>query len=304
MPPHSLAGVERWRALVASALADLNLGTLSRATPILIASCNGSAVGSQGWEEAFDTAALFEGTPWANERVPVFSSSCASGIHALYAARQLLAARAVDEVLVVAADILSQVNHENFESLRVLAEKPSAPWQSGSVGFILGEAAVALKVVRAGDGLPVLNGPELGSDVFDGEGLSHALEELSPRRPSLILGQGTGPFAVDASELAAISEFVDKSVPLATPLSRFGHTLGASALLAVALGASGGVSCLGHEGVEATDGRPLLSGLQRVGDVLATCRALNGACSAVVVGDKFPAKTQRSKGKRELGEGR
>lgn len=135
----SLSGVARWQALVKNAFADLGDQTLTSNTPLFVGSCNGDA--SQSWEQAFDTSALLHGTPWANERLPVFSSSCASGIHALYAARQLLTAGVADEAVVLAADILSQSNHDNFESLRVLAEKSGAPWQSANPGFILGQAA-------------------------------------------------------------------------------------------------------------------------------------------------------------------
>ena len=142
------------------------------------------------WEQAFDTSALLAGTPWADERLPVFSSSCASGLHALYAARQLLMSRAVDEVVVLAADILAQSNHENFESLRVLAENPCTPWQSTSSGFILGEAAVVLRLVRATNEATILHGPELGSDLIEHDGLTSVLGQISPEDAALILGTG------------------------------------------------------------------------------------------------------------------
>ena len=292
----SLAGVARWQALVKRALNDL--GELSRATPLLVASCNGDA--SQTWEQAFDTTALLANTAWAGARLPVFSSSCASGIHALYAARQLLLAGVSAEVLVLAADILSQSNHENFESLRVLAEKPSAPWQSTSQGFVLGEAAVVLKVNRGNEDEHF--DLALRSDLDDYDGLSGALEPLSLGGTSLIIGQGTGPFQNDTAELAAFSAFVDKQVPLTTPLSNFGHTLGASGLLAVALAA---LSCktqsllpsLTTDVAEAMDGRIFCRGDPPwpAGPVLTTCRALNGACAATVVGSNVHAKAQRRK---------
>ena len=295
----SLSGVVRWQALVKKAFADL--GELSPDTPLLVASCNGDA--SRLWEQAFDTSALLQGTPWADDRLPVFSSSCASGIHALYAARQLLTAGVTNEVLVLAADIISQSNHENFESLRVLAEEPSAPWQPASHGFILGEAAVVLKLVRAENGAQ-LNGPELGSDLVDHDGLSSVLEALSPRNSSLILGQGTGPFQNDTAELAAFSSHINKNTPLATPLSNFGHTLGASGLLAVALGAltyktQSPLASLTSAAVETLDGRPLCRGgppWPPVRNILVTCRALNGACAATTVGKISHAKAQRRKG--------
>src|SRR6185436_2444179 len=58
----TLSGVARWQALARTALADV-AGPGN--TPLLIASCNGSAGGS--WEEAFDSKALLEGTQWADD---------------------------------------------------------------------------------------------------------------------------------------------------------------------------------------------------------------------------------------------
>ena len=229
----TLSGAERWRALVNRAFADL--GPVTSDTPLFVGSCNGDA--SRKWETAFDTSVLLEDTPWANERLPVFSSSCASGLHALYAAKQLITAGAIDQAIVLAADILSQSNHENFEGLRVLAERPSGQ------GFILGEAAVVMRLVRAEEGN--FSGPELGSDLVDHDGLASVIEALSAPEPSSVLSPGIGPY---------------------------GHTLGASGLLSLAMAA-------------------------QISNTLVTCRAMNGACAAVMVGGKFDAKTQRRKGK-------
>jgi hypothetical protein len=291
----SLSGVARWQALVKKALDDAGG---SGKPPLLVASCNGS-VGEQ-WEEAFDTRELLAGTAWENDCLPVFSSSCASGIHALYAARELLTSGAVNEVLVLAADILAESNHENFESLRVLAETPALPWQSNSTGFILGEAAVVLRLVRANrdNGFPTLHGPELGSDLVDHDGLSDVIEALSPVSPRLIVGQGTGPYANDAAELSAFAAFVDKKIPVTTPLSHFGHTLGASSLLSIALATV--IPSLPTSSELTTDGRPICRGgppwrpLPQK-SVLATCRALNGACAATTVGPPSSPPAQKRK---------
>jgi hypothetical protein len=232
-----LSGAARWQALVKKAFADL--GPLTRSTPLFVGSCNGDA--SRSWESAFDTSVLLADTPWANEGLPVFSSSCASGLHALYAAKQLITTGAIDQAIVLAADILSQSNHENFESLRVLAERPNEPWRAANQGFILGEAAVVLRLVRVEEGN--FTGPELGSDLVDHDGLSSVIEALSAQEPSSVLSPGVGPY---------------------------GHTLGASGLLSLA------------------------RGLQS-SNTLVTCRAMNGACAAVMVGGKFDAKSQRRK---------
>ena len=294
----SVSGAARWQALAAKALSDVDI---SSETPLLVASCNGSV--AENWEQAFDTSTLLAGTPWADERLPVFSSSCASGLHALYAARQLLMSRAVDEVVVLAADILAQSNHENFESLRVLAEKPCTPWQSTSSGFILGEAAVVLRLVRATNEATILHGPELGSDLIEHDGLTSVLEQISPEDAALILGQGTGPFANDSAELATLSQFVDRKIPITTPLTHFGHTLGASGLLAIALGAlmqqTGSIiPALANLAGETTDGRTYCRGGHRgplLQYVLTTCRALNGACAATLAGGDVHTTNQRSK---------
>ena len=292
----SLSGVARWQALAKKALADVGG---SGKTPLLVASCNGSA--GETWQDAFETKALLEGTEWADDDLPVFSSSCASGIHALYAARELLTSGAVKEVLVLAADILARSNHENFESLRVLAEAPCAPWQSSSSGFILGEAAVVLRLARAEDDptARALLGPELATDLVEHDALSSAIEALAPLDATTIFGQGTGPYAIDAAELRALAGFVDKSIPIVTPLSHFGHTLGASSLLSIALAAA--LPSLPHSTHNTSDGRPICrSGppwprVRQNTTALVTCRALNGSCAATSVGNISPATTQRRK---------
>jgi hypothetical protein len=264
-----------------------------------MASCNGSA--GENWEEAFEAKALLAGTQWANDDLSVFSSSCASGIHALYAARELLMSGAVKEVLVLAADILARSNHENFESLRVLAERPCTPWQSTSSGFILGEAAVVLRLTQTQDevALTSLQGPELGSDLVEHDGLSRVIETLSPVNATTIFGQGTGPYANDAAELSALGSFVDKNVPISAPLSHFGHTLGASSLLSIALAVA--LPSLAVSPDRTTDARPIYKteppwpAQHGSKNILATCRALNGACAATRVGGISRGKIQTRK---------
>lgn len=302
-------GGARWRALARAALEDCFGGALPpEGTPLLLASCNGAAsrFDSGAWRRAFDSEELLRGTPWAKRRLPVFSSSCNSGAHALYAGARLLAAGAANEVVVLAADVLAPACHDNFESLRVLDERP-APWRPASAGFVLGEAAVALRLRRratGGEAAVRLEDAALGSDLSGHDALSAASAALLARAPKglsarglkFILGQGTGPFESDAAELSALRRAgVGADVPLTTTLAHFGHTLGASSLLSVALAAlalkSGATPpALRMNDARASDGRPLLARAAE-GDrpaegaeVLVTCRALSGACAAVRVG--------------------
>jgi hypothetical protein len=288
-----LNGRDRWLALAKQALQEcFGKNTPSPKTPLLVASCNGAATGfdPDTWRHAFDAETLLKGTTKAKKSGPVFSASCNSGLQALYIAKLLLLAGYSDDVIVLAVDILSPASHDNFEVLRVLSDTPT-PWQHTSSGFIPGEAAVALRLVRTqgAEGAPLLNGPILGSDLEGYDGLSTLLSELRPERLKLILGQGTGPFQSDELELAALRATVGKTVPLATPLAHFGHTLGASSLLSVALAAlawkpTGPLPALSMPTATAIDGRQLFDGSGREGNVLVTCRALSGACAAASVG--------------------
>lgn len=269
-------GPERLAASVAAALAECG-GT----GPVVMGSCNG---GAASWR-AEDWRASFAIGP-----APVASAACASGMHALYLARQLIAAGA-PEVRVVAADIVTPPCHANFEALRVLSDAP-APFQPDASGFWLGEAAVALRLAPAAmaPGAPRMTGPVLGHDLDGDDGLARVLAALGPITPDLVIGQGAGPAEADRAELAAIAAHVAPDVPLATALVGFGHTLGASSLLSVALAVLArdtGLAVLRPRHATALDGRPLA--VPRPQRTAVVCRALGGACGACLVGDAIDA---------------
>jgi hypothetical protein len=119
--------------------------------------------------------------------------------------------------------------------------------------------------------------------------MSNVLDVVASRRPAFVVGQGTGPFAVDQSELADLAQHVPLDVPLTTSLAHFGHTMGASSLLSVALAALAwterrSIASLDMDVSTASDNRPLLRGPQARGNVLVSCRAMSGACAAAVIG--------------------
>jgi hypothetical protein len=237
-------------------------------------------------------------------------------LQALYAANQVLLAGKADEVVVLAADILSRSNQNNFEVLRVLSNSTMTPWQPTSGGFILGEAAVALKLVRAkadDENMTWLTGPVLGNELNKHDGLPRIFRGMMPANPNLVLGQGTGPVESDEAELSAFRGCFEKSVPLATPLVHFGHTLGASGLLSVALGAliqrtgawHSTLAALAMPTEYAPDGRPLLCDAATksshtmnengVANILISSRALNGSCAAATVGTTETTSSQPEK---------
>jgi hypothetical protein len=281
-----LEGAGRWRALARQALAECCAGSPPAAgTPLVVASCNGAApgFGAASWRQAFDTAdLLLDVAPWAGARLPVASAACASGLHGLFLARLLLDAGA-SEVVVLAVDILSAAAHANFEALQVLSPELQTPWQAGTEGFLCGEAAVALRLRLGGPG-PGLRGPALSQDLNGGGGLERTLDAFRLQDVGLVLGQGTGPPEVDRTELAAVRRAVpDLAVPLTTPLFHFGHTLGSSGLVGLALAALRASPVL--PAPRAMDGRALLDHPGGPGQSLVVCRALGGACAATVVGE-------------------
>ena len=250
--------------------------------PVVLASCNGGATTFEpaDWRASFELGRALGGE-LANE--PVASAACASGIHGLYLARARLEAGA-ESVVVLAVDIASQPSHDNFESLRIVADE-AAPYQDEAAGFVVGEAAVAIRIARRGEGIP-FTGPVLGHDLTD-DALVRVLGALPPREPGLVLGQATGPAFADRVELGAIATRAAREVPLATASYHFGHALGASSLLSVALAALARESiprALALPRTRAADGRPLVTGPARAAEVLVACRALGGACGACIVG--------------------
>ncbi|HEY5933237.1 MAG TPA: beta-ketoacyl synthase N-terminal-like domain-containing protein [Kofleriaceae bacterium] len=259
----ALRGPARWHALAQIALAECGARG-----PIVVASCNGGAaeLDASSWASAF---ALGHG--------PIASAACASGLHALWLARGMIEDGDTDEVTVLAVDALSPAAHANFEILRVLAPDP-APWQPHATGFVPGEAAVAVRLVRAqpGDGLPRLVGPLLSHDLDEHDALAALAPLVTPPRVARIIGQGTGPALVDARELAAL-EHLPLAVPLSSPFARYGHTIGASGLLSVALATRDDAP---SDDGTALDGRRLG---RAAGDALIICRALGGACVAAGV---------------------
>ena len=297
----TLTGIHRWQSLLKVALNDCFGSASASETPVFLASCNGAIAGfdQRSWRASFDSSALLADTPWSGARLPVFSSSCNSGMHALYAATQAIATGA-KEAFVIAADILSESNQNNFEGLRILAESSVAPWQASTNGFVLGEAAVVLKLTRdaVGDRGAFLSGPVLANSLGRGSGLSEVVSRMQSINPRVVIGQGTGPAARDAQELAMLKPAITSDVPITSPLFHFGHTLGASGLVSIALAAltirkQHTLAGLAMPLEFATDGRPLAqSGLNGVKSILITSEALDGSCAAVGVSKGEPVHAE------------
>jgi hypothetical protein len=282
-PGSVLRGAARWSELARAALAEL--GDIKADVPLVIGSSNGTAddYESTTWLAAFDIGPSLDGSLWVGQSIPVFSGSCASGLQALWCGVRLIEAGHRD-VVVLAVEIAGEASQRNFASLRMLVDRPRTPWQADSEGFVTGEAAVAVWLTRGeeNDNRLRLMGPVLSQDLAIGDGLRRVLTPLRNTSPTLLIGQGTGPAEADAVELSAFRDTVDSRVPVDTPWPRYGHTVGASGLLSVALAARWQEGVTASEFIEGTtsDGRPLATSPFDARRVRIACRALIGACAA------------------------
>ncbi|HUQ72329.1 MAG TPA: hypothetical protein VM165_22575 [Planctomycetaceae bacterium] len=278
----------RWSELARRALTEVIGNAAVSGVPLVIGSSNGIADGYEPatWLSAFDVGPCLTGTPWAGQSLPVFSGSCASGLQALWWGTWLIEAGQRD-VIVLAVDGVRRASQQNFASLRLLSARVRTPWQADSEGFVTGEAAVAVWLTRAtaDEDRPRLVGPVLSQDLAPGDGLARVLTPFEPIQPTLLIGQGTGPAEADDIELSAFAATVDPTVPVFTPWPVFGHTLGASGLLSVALAArwqqDDTVAELANSPPGSTrDGRPFAAKSVDVRRARIACRALIGACAA------------------------
>jgi len=295
-PDQKTIGSRRFTLLAQAAISDCVKNYSKKVPPVFTASCNGtvSLFEERQWQKSFDIDienSLFENNP-------IVSGSCASGLQALYLAAMMVQSGHGD-ILVLAVDILSTSNLENFTSLRILSEEVLPPWHNNSSGFIPSEAAVAIII-----GPPenqnsksrhiYLNQLSLYSDVSLTRQYASALGLYKTLKPSLIMGQGTGPAQVDSKELGNIYSVFEKSAPITTSIYRFGHTTGASGILSMALAwltlkeKEPPYSLLLPELLK---NQKNLDSLKRLneknqlhfdsnnGSILILCRALSGACA-------------------------
>jgi hypothetical protein len=295
-----ISGVARWQELARRALFECCDGMADPSgSSLLVASCNGGAdrFDSGSWSCSFDSTKLLQRTPWRGMNLPVVSGSCASGLQVLYLAAWMLENEA-EEVILLATDILSSAGYENFEALRILSDENEIPWQQTNTGFLCGEAAVALKLRRGDDPDtgPCISGVSLCTDDAGNKGFVRMLESFDAASPQLIVAQGTGPYESNVTELRALGSTFSGSIPLTSPVYHFGHTLGASSLLSLALAhlASSLPSArtiLKMPASTAVDGHRLYHGEADEREAMITCRALNGQCGAALLSTRSPNYT-------------
>ncbi len=184
------------------------------------------------------------------------NAACASSTVALARAAAMLEHGVASEVLVFAADLLSEFVFSGFSALQALSPQPCRPFDAQRSGLNLGEAGVALLLCReeclAQNGetpLAWLRGWGSANDANhvtaparDGCGLILACRQaldkagLAAEQITAVNAHGTATVYNDAMELTAFSKIFSGSLP---PLhgikGSVGHCLGAAGALEAAV---------------------------------------------------------------------
>ncbi len=238
------------------------------------------------------------------------NAACASSTVALARAAAMLEHGAANEVLVFAADLLSEFVFSGFSALQALSPQACRPFDVQRSGLNLGEAGVALLLCREerleqnGEApLAWLRGWGSANDANhvtaparDGWGLILACRQaldkagLEAQQIAAVNAHGTATVYNDAMELTAFSEiFAGSLPPLHGIKGSIGHCLGAAGALEAAVAClalkeqriPGTVGCLVAEEVC----REAISSSPRAirGDYLLTTNSGFGGVNAALI---------------------
>lgn len=183
----------------------------------------------------------------------VMSSACASSTAAISMAASLVTQGKATNVLVVAADALSEFVYAGFAALSSLSETPASPFDANRTGLSLGEAAAWMLITSD----PYIENPHdnkttsptyitgwgSSSDASHmtapdpaGGGLCRAISSACtmahclPSDAAFFAAHGTATPYSDAMELAAITALMPKPCPVFSIKGGIGHTLGAAGI--------------------------------------------------------------------------
>ncbi|MDY0213484.1 MAG: beta-ketoacyl synthase N-terminal-like domain-containing protein, partial [Desulfuromonadaceae bacterium] len=185
------------------------------------------------------------------------NAACASSTLALARGAAMIAHGSVEAVLVYAADMLSEFVFSGFSALHALSPEPCRPFDQQRRGLTLGEAGVAIVLMRE-ERARSLGCPALGyvrgwggandahhvtAPARDGNGLIKACNQalaqagIATTQVGGINAHGTGTIYNDAMELTAFNTLFGTQIP---PLhgikGSIGHCLGAAGAVEVAFG--------------------------------------------------------------------
>jgi 3-oxoacyl-(acyl-carrier-protein) synthase len=181
--------------------------------------------------------------------VTTINTACSSSVNSIALGARLIAQGMIDVVVAGGADALTKFTLNGFNSLLILDNKPTRPFDASRSGLNLGEGAGFLVLVservlkeESLSSLCIVAGFGNTNDAFhqtasspEGRGSFGAMQKallmsgLSPNEIDYINLHGTGTVNNDLSEGTAIKRlFANKLPPFSSTKAFTGHTLGAS----------------------------------------------------------------------------
>lgn len=184
------------------------------------------------------------------EEPVVVSNACISGVAAVSVASRLIRAGRYDNVIVVGADEATPFVVSGFVGFKSVSPTICRPYDKHRDGLSMGEAAGAILVTRhralsrgvAVEGSAMTNDANhISGPSRTGEPLSAAINEalsqsgLAPDDISFVNAHGTATLYNDEMESKALTLSGLNSKPLNSLKPYFGHTLGASGVIEIAM---------------------------------------------------------------------
>lgn len=175
----------------------------------------------------------------------VVSHACVSGLLAVSVAKRLIQMGQYDEVLVLAADQVSEFVLSGFQSFQAMSNGPCRPFDATRDGVTLGEAAAAAWLTQreAGSAVQILgegainDANHISGPSRTGEGLVRSIQSafkeagITTDTIDFVSAHGTATVYNDEMEAIAFDRMGLSGIPTHSLKGYYGHTLGASGLL-------------------------------------------------------------------------
>jgi len=182
-----------------------------------------------------------------NEFTMTINTACTSSANALLEARNLIDANIVDSVIVVGLEVFSPVMSSGFYSMELISNNKIKPFDTNRDGLILGEAICAIVLGKDNSswslegGFSNCNSQSITSVSQSGdecvEVMNQALKNcnLQAKDITALKAHATGSQSNDLAEINAINKVFDSSITFTALKPYFGHTIGASGILEMAV---------------------------------------------------------------------
>lgn len=182
--------------------------------------------------------------------VIIISNACISGVAAVIVADRYIKAGYYDNIVVVGADLMTEFTTSGFKAFKSVSAELCRPYDVRRDGLSLGEACGAI-LLTCNDSLTegyIVCGGSMTNDANHisgpsrtGQPLGQAIEEalseasLSADDIAFINAHGTATIYNDEMESKAIAHAGLSKIPINSLKPYFGHTLGASGVIEIAL---------------------------------------------------------------------